>query len=90
MVAGGGMCGWGEGASCMAAGGHAWLVGECVWLQGVVHGCGGCMVVGGHAWLLGECIGYDEIWSMSGWYASYWNAFLFHIKCPVKYVDLTQ
>ena len=25
----------------------------------------------------GACIRYDEIRSMSGWYASYWNAFLF-------------
>ena len=25
----------------------------------------------------GACIGYDEIRSMSGRYASYWNAFLF-------------
>ena len=31
---------------------------------------GGCMVVGG------VCVGYDEIRSMSGRYASYWNAFL--------------
>ena len=38
---------------------------------------GGCVVVGAHAWLLGGCVGYDEIRSMSGRYASYWNAFLF-------------
>ena len=25
----------------------------------------------------GACVGYDEIRSMSGRYASYWNAFLF-------------
>ena len=24
----------------------------------------------------GVCVGYDQIRSMSGWYASYWNAFL--------------
>ena len=30
-----------------------------------VQGCGGA------------CIGYDKIWSMSRWYTSYWNAFLF-------------
>ena len=61
-----------------------------MWLQGVVHGCGGtcvvagvCMVAGGGAWLQGGghgwlqgCVGYDEIWSMSRQYASYWNAFL--------------
>ena len=50
------------------------------------HGCqGACMVAGGcawlteegHAWLLGgACVGYNEIRSMSGWYAFYWNAFL--------------
>ena len=39
------------------------------------------MVAGGHAWLLGgACLGYDEIQSMSGRYASYWNAFLYHDK----------
>ena len=32
-------------------------------------GLGGCVVAGG-------CVGYDEIRSMSGRYASYWNAFL--------------
>ena len=37
---------------------------------GGMHGCGGC----------GGCIGYDEIRSMSGRYASYWNAFLYQIK----------
>ena len=25
----------------------------------------------------GACVVYDEIRSMNGWYASYWNAFLF-------------
>ena len=66
---------------------------EHAWLPGGMHGCwGACMVAGGGAWLLGGvrgcggvhgcrgCIGYDEIRSMSGWYASYWNAFLFHYK----------
>ena len=62
--------------------------------QGGMHGCGGvcmvawgCMVAGGHVWLWGgacmvarrACIGYDKIQSMSGQYASYWNAFLFHV-----------
>ena len=63
--------------ACMVARGHAWL------LRGM-HGCqgvcmvaqGACMVAGGCAWLLGACIGYNEIRSMSRWYASYWNAFL--------------
>ena len=65
---GGGMCGC-QGA-CVVAGG-------CVVCRGGMCGCGGmwlqgvCMVAGG------ACVGYNEIWSMSGWYASYWNAFLF-------------
>ena len=72
----GGMCGcqgacmvaWG---ACMVAGGmcccqgDAWLPRGCVWLWGA------CMVAGG-----GACIGHDEIRSISGRYASYWNAFL--------------
>ena len=36
----------------------------------------------GRAWLQGggACVGYDEIRSMSGRYASYWNAFLFSVR----------
>ena len=49
-------------------GGHACFFQGHVWLPG-----GPCMVAGG------VCIGYDEIRSMSGRYASYWNAFLFII-----------
>ena len=39
---------------------------------------GACVVFpGGYAWFSrGVCIGYDEIRSMSGRYASYCNAFL--------------
>ena len=55
------------------------IVGGCVWLQGGVHGCGG--VRGGR----GACVGYDEIRSMSGQYASYWNAFLFNLLKPKEY-----
>ena len=33
----------------------------------------------------GACMGYDEIRSMSGWYASYWNAFLFDKNLLWKY-----
>ena len=71
-------------------GGHAWLWGACVaagghvWLPGGMHGCwGACMVVRGHAFLWGHawlwggaCVGYDEMRSMSGRYAYFWNAFL--------------
>ena len=65
-----------RGACVVARGGHTWL------LQGGVCGCSGgaCVVaLGGHAWLLrGGVRGFfDEIWSMSGRYVSYWNAFLF-------------
>ena len=63
---------------------------------GGVCGCGGCMVAGGQAWLQRgagvvaggvhggrwgvACVGYDEIRSMSGRYASYWNAFLLFLS----------
>ena len=73
------------GVCLSTGGGRAWLL-----QGGVVHGCsrggmrgcsgGACMVApGGHAWLLwgGGMRGFfDEIRSMSGRYASYWNAFL--------------
>ena len=84
-------CSWG---ACMVAWrGHTWLLqggwGRHAWLLwGGMHGCSG-----GHVWLLrGACmvalgggagmhgIRRDtEIRSMSGRYASYWNAFLFSI-----------
>ena len=80
-VHGRGACMCGRGA-CMV-GGHVW--------QGDVHGKGGmhgkgvCMaggacMAGGHVWQGGMAHTpgrYHEIWSMSGQYASYWNAFLF-------------
>ena len=70
VVAGGHVWLWG---ACMVAGGDVWVLGVCVvggkrghvWLQWGMHGCGGA------------CMGYNEIRSMSGQYASYWNAFLF-------------
>ena len=75
MVAGGGMHGC-RGV-CMVGGACVVARGACM-VAGGVHGCGVCMVAGGHAWLWrGACIGYDEIRSMSGRYASYWNAFLY-------------
>ena len=42
--------------------------------KGGVHGKGGGVHGEG-----GVCVGYDEIQSMSGWYASYWNAFLLYL-----------
>ena len=84
MVAGGMHGCWG---GVVVGGMHG--CGGCAWLLGGMCGCGGhawlqqaCMVAGRHAWLLGACVvaggcvGYDEIRSMSGRYASYWNAFL--------------
>ena len=74
----GGMCGCSRGGMHGCSGGHVWL------LWGGMRGCSG-----GHAWLLrGACVValgggggmhgfFDEIRSMSGRYASYWNAFLF-------------
>ena len=58
--------------------------GMCGFIQGGVHG----FIWGGHAWFyLGGGVhvffsffGYNEIRSMSGRYASYWNAFLFLIQ----------
>ena len=38
-------------------------------------------MVGGACVAAGGCIGYDEIRSMSGRYASYWNAFLYRDIC---------
>ena len=69
------------GEACVVAGGRVWLwrgvhgCWEGAWLPGGmgcsgVHGCWG-------AWVAGGCVGYNEIRSMSGRYASYWNAFLF-------------
>ena len=86
VAPGGGMRGCSGGACMVAPGGHAWL------LQGAMRGCSGgaCVVApgGGSVWLLGgacvvapegACVRgfFDEIRSMSGRYASYWNAFLF-------------
>ena len=90
MFAGRGMhsCWWGH--AWLLVGGHAWLLvggmrgcsgmGVHALVAGGVHGCwqgGAWLLAGGHAWRLGGSdIGYDEIRSMSGRYASYWNAFL--------------
>ena len=73
-------CAW-QGA-CVAGGMHGGGVhGRGACLAGGVHGRGhvwqGVFVAGAHA--AGYACppgGYDEIWSMSGRYASHWNAFL--------------
>ena len=98
MVAGGvcggrgGMCDGrgvkhgGGGWACMVAGGHAWWQGGHAWWWGV------CMVVGGvHGWGVhgreGHAWDYDEIRSMSGPYASYWNAFLLIYNNNILYIS---
>ena len=71
----GGMHGCFQGACVVAPGGQL-PGGACVVAQGGMCGCSG-----GHAWLLGGLRGIrrdTEIRSMSGQYASYWNAFLFY------------
>ena len=74
-----------RGACMVARGGHAWLGGMHGFFQGVRgFSWGGlCGFLGGAACVVfpgGACIGYDEIRSMNGRYASYWNAFLFYLK----------
>ena len=85
------------GACVVLFGGHVWFyLGEHAWFysggmhgfiqQGGMHGFiqqGACMVLfsgGGHVWFF-QFFGYSEVQSMSGRYASYWNAFLFKIYC---------
>ena len=66
----------------MPGGGHAWQGG--MHDRGVMHGGGACMEGGMHdrgdAWQGGVRGKYYEIRSMSGWYASYWNAFLLNYQ----------
>ena len=92
MVAPGGACmvalgghAWLLGGVCMVAqGGHAWLLRG----EACVVPPGGCVVLfGGHVWFYSggmrgffSFFGYNEIRSMSGRYASYWNAFLYKVK----------
>ena len=45
-------------------------------MRGFLVGWGACMVFLGGVHGFFGCIGYNEIRSMSGWHASYWNAFL--------------
>ena len=88
----GGVCGCSRKGGCRAwllQGGHAWLLwGACMVARGGMCGCSGGW--GRCAWLLrGDvrgCLGGvhgirrdTQIRSMSGRYASYWNAFLFNV-----------
>ena len=86
LLPGGGMCGCSRGCAWLLQGGacivalggmHGFIRGACMVLLGGMRGFiwGACMVLFGG----GMCgfFGYNEIRSMSGRYASYWNAFLF-------------
>ena len=79
----GGMRGFIQGACMVLFRGHAWFYSgahACV----VLFGGHAWFYLGGHAWFFRggmhgffSFFGYNEIRSMSGRYASYWNAFLF-------------
>ena len=61
------------GGACVVVWGGAWLFrGVCVVGPGGMRGFSRG----------GACVGYDEIRSISGRYASYWNAFLFTFVYP--------
>ena len=70
MVAGGGGMHGGRGV-CVVVGGMRGCGGMGMCCCG--GGMCGCRVV---CVVAGGCVGYNEIRSMSGQYASYWNAFL--------------
>ena len=59
-----------RGRGCAWQGGHSWQEG--------MHGTGACMAEGMHG-MHTPTSRYYKIRSMSGQYASYWNAFLYHI-----------
>ena len=77
MVLLGGMRGCSGGACMVLFGGHAWFYsgGHVCVLFG-----GACVVLLGGMRGFFSFFGYNEIRSMSGRYASYWNAFLFVIR----------
>ena len=75
--------------ACMVVGGMHSGGGMCGGGGACVVAWGTCMVAQSHACMVagGGCMRYNEIWSMSGQYASYWNAFLFTKKCLQKAFD---
>ena len=83
-----GVCVW------LLRGEHAWLLqGVCGFFWGVRGFFRGRHVwffpgVGVQGFFWGACVGYDEIRSMSGRYASYWNAFFYeyNVSTPYKYL----
>ena len=75
----GGVCGFIRGACVVLFGGCMVLFGG---VRGFIWG-GVCMAIsGGGVHGFSSFFGYNEIRSMSGRYASYWNAFLFSIIFP--------
>ena len=70
---------------CPHRGGRAWFYSAWGGVRGFIWGGLAWFYSGGCAWFYlggGMCgffsfSGYNEIRSMGGWYASYWNAFLF-------------
>ena len=81
------------GGACMVAPRGVCVVarGACVVAPGRGHAS---LLLGGHAWFSGGCAWFfrggvrgffDEIRSMTGRYASYWNAFLFVDTFPFQY-----
>ena len=73
----GGVRGCSGGVCMVAPGGRAWLL----W-----GGMNGCSWGGVRGCLGGVCGFFDEIQSMSRWYTSYWNAFLFSDVFTVRNV----
>ena len=86
----GGACGFIQGGVWFYSGGvHGFIWGVCMVLFGAMHG----FIRGVHGFIRGACMvlfrggvhgffsffRYNEIWSMSGRYASYWHAFLLNI-----------
>ena len=63
--------------------------GACVVVGGVC-GCEGACMVEGMRGGRGACAGYDERRSMSGRYASYWNAFLFILVFIRRFLEATE
>ena len=86
----GGMHGFIWGA-CMVLFGGAWfyLGGMHGFIWGGVHGLfgGACVVLFGGVRGFFSFFGYSEIWSMSGQYTSYWNAFLLTLY---RNLDITK
>ena len=85
VVALGGMHGCSGGACVVALGGAWFLWGD---MRGFFRGVRGFSLGGMHGvsrgacvvFPRGACVGYNEIRSMSGRYASYWNGFLLQLE----------